>query len=278
MSLKELRSRIKSVKSTQKITSAMKMVSSAKLKRVQDKTNNCLTYLKSLDKIGYYLGKLIQDTEKLPAWFNDKGDDLIIIFGAEKGLCGNFHSNILRKALRFIDEMPGAKILAFGKKIKENLYKEYNERFFNFDTDIKELNLRDFLKLANYLESEKALGKISNIHIVGSHFKNVLNQEIYNKKLLPFEFENTSDTTIFEPCADEFLPYFYNQYVSAKLYHAWIDTQTCEIASRMSAMDNATRNASEMIDNLSLIYNRTRQAKITTELIEIISGSQSVNN
>lgn len=278
MSLKELRSRIKSVKSTQKITAAMKMVASAKLKRVQDKVMHGRDYLHSLEEMGGYIGKALQDTESASAWLTqNNGYDLLIIFGANKGLCGSFHGNLQRHALAAAEKFPNAKLLVIGKKLKENLFKKYPDRFMEFQLNDRSVNFQIFVEIAELFESEKKQSKLNKIHVVGSHFKNVLAQEFQTKTLCPFNFPVNSDTTVFEPSVDVFIPNFFKYYVAAFLYQNWVETNAGEVASRMTAMDNATRNASDMIDDLSLRYNRTRQAKITTELIEIISGYQSIN-
>lgn len=278
MSLKELRNRIQSVKSTQKITAAMKMVASAKLKRVQDKVMHGREYLHSLNLMGGYIGRALQDSENSNPWMQTNGThDLIIVFGATKGLCGSFHSNLQRHALQTTEEFKNAKILVIGRKLKEIFAKKYQNRFLNFELNDRLISLETFLALALYLENEKKVGNLNHIYLVGSHFKNVLIQEFNTKNLCSFDFPVSCDTTIFEPSVDVFLPIFFKHYVATCLYQSWLETGAGEVASRMTAMDNATRNASDMISNLSLRYNRTRQAKITTELIEIISGYQSVN-
>jgi F-type H+-transporting ATPase subunit gamma len=141
----------------------------------------------------------------------------------------------------------------------------------------RSINLKAFLELAAYFENEKKVGNLNQIYVVSSYLKSVLVQEFNTKTLCPLDFPVSCDTTIFEPSVDVFLPNFFNHYVAACLYQSWVETGAGEVASRMTAMDNATRNASDMIDELSLRYNRNRQAKITTELIEIISGYQSIN-
>src|SRR3989338_6352851 len=129
MSLKELRNRIKSVKSTQKITAAMKMVASSRLKRVQEKVVHGREYLHSLDLMGSYIGRSLQDSEVLNPWLQEHGKhDLIIVFGANKGLCGSFHGNLQRHALQTIEEFSNAKILVIGKKLKEIFAKKYQNR------------------------------------------------------------------------------------------------------------------------------------------------------
>lgn len=256
----------------------MKMVASAKLKRMQDKVTHGRNYLHSLDEMGGYIGKALQDTESASAWLSpNNGYDLLVIFGANKGLCGSFHGNLQRHALAAVEKFPNAKLLVIGKKIRENLFKKYSERFMEFEMNDRSINFQQFLELTAYFENEKIQGKLNKIYVVGSHFKNVLAQEFQTKNLCPFNFPVNSDTTIFEPSADVFIPSFFKHYVAAFLYQNWVETNAGEVASRMTAMDNATRNASDMIDSLSLRYNRTRQAKITTELIEIISGYQSIN-
>ena len=277
MSLKELRRRIASVKSTQKITAAMKMVASARLRRLQERVHFGNDYIERLNLIGSYLGKVDQDLETLSPWLSAEGtQDLIIIFGAEKGLCGGFHNNLIRKASLVLDKYSNPQVLVFGPKAIDALKDRYevNEQF---SMDLKKPNMQTFLGLAKAIEPLKQSRKIGRIHIIGSAFKNILTQTAYSKILCPFAFDSSQtqcDTNIFEPSPDVFLPHFFIQYLCANLHQAWLETLTGEMASRMTAMDNATRNAKDMIDDLSLEYNRTRQARITTELTEIIAGSE----
>ena len=276
MSLKELRRRISSVKSTQKITSAMKMVASAKLRRLQERLNFGAEYLQRLKLIGNHLGEIHQDLEILSPWLSNEGkQNLIIIFGAERGLCGSFHTNFLRYANQVIDEQQSAQLVVFGQKAKESLKGRYKQ---NHLLDICTTpSMPAFLDLAKAVEPLKKSKEIGKIYILGSAFKNILKQEMYFKPFSLVEHklpQRAFDTTIFEPSPDVFLPHFCSQYLSASFHQAWLESLTGEMASRMTAMDNATRNATDMIHDLSLEYNRTRQAHITTELNEIIAGSE----
>ncbi len=306
MSLKELRRRIASVKSTQKITSAMKMVASAKLRRLQERVLFGNNFLKSLHNIGCSLGKSQHDAETLNIWRSPNGKhDLIIIFGAENGLCGGFHSHQMRQINNVIDENPDAKLLVFGTKAADSL-KAHKNKILPMNLDLKHPKMQNFFNIAKELELLKTKKEIGRVQVIGSAFKNILSQKPYNKVLCPFKFTDHStrsprpvgsrdnspvessslrapgergnpypaDTSIFEPSIDVFLPYFFTQYLAVSLHQCWLETLAGEMASRMTAMDNATRNAKDMISDLSLVYNRTRQAKITTELTEIIAGSQ----
>jgi F-type H+-transporting ATPase subunit gamma len=277
MSLKELRRRISSVKSTQKITAAMKMVASAKLRRLQERVHFGSEYIERLNLIGSYLGKVSQDLEIVSPWLSAEGDrDLVIVFGAEKGLCGSFHNNLIRKINQVLEEHFNAQVVIFGAKAIDTLKDRYHTNL-HFSANFKKPDMQTFLNLAKAIEPLKKSGEIGRIHIVGSAFKNILSQQVYSKFLCPFVFDSTQttcDINIFEPSPDVFLPHFFIQYLSANLHQTWLETLTGEMASRMTAMDNATRNAKDMIDDLSLVYNRTRQAHITTQLIEIIAGSE----
>lgn len=279
MSLKELRRRIASVKSTQKITSAMKMVASAKLRRLQERVIFGNSFLNSLNNIGSCLGKAQHDSEMQNAWLNPEGKhDLIIVFGAEKGLCGGFYSNQMRQANIAIENNPSAKLLVFGAKTIEAL-KHMNTKNLPIKLDFSHPKMLTFLAIAKIIEPLKMHGEIGKIHVVGSSFKNILTQKSFHEILCPFVFESnnaTNDRTIFEPSTDLFLPHFFTQYLAVRLHQCWLETLAGEMASRMTAMDNATRNAKDMINDLSLLYNRSRQAKITTELNEIIAGAQGV--
>lgn len=283
MSLKELRRRIASVKSTQKITSAMKMVASAKLRRLQERVHFGTTYIERLNLVGHHLGKIQQDIDILSPWFNTNGrQNLMIVFGAEKGLCGSFHTNLIRKTNQALEQNPCDQLIVFGAKAIDALknHSKDHPQLIKLNLHNQKPDMQTFLNLAKTIEPLKQTGEIGNIYIVGSTFKNVLSQQVYSKSLCPFIFDSVEspscDTTIFEPSANVFLPHFFTQYLSAILHQAWLETLIGEIASRMTAMDNATRNAKDMIDDLSLEYNRTRQDQITTELTEIIAGSEGV--
>ncbi len=277
MSLKELRKRIASVKSTQKITSAMKMVASAKLRRLQERVLFGNNFLKSLNEIGCSLGKAAHDAEMPNVWLNPNGKyDLIIIFGAEKGLCGGFYNSQVRQANKVLEKNPNAHLIVFGTKTIDAL-KIHSEKFLPIKIDLTHPKMYTFLAIAKIIESLKIKGEVGSINVIGSSFKNILVQNTYSKILCPFKFESYDkhhDRTIFEPSADVFLPYFFTQYLAVSLHQCWLETLAGEMASRMTAMDNATRNTKDMISDLSLLYNRSRQSKITTELNEIISGSQ----
>ncbi|MCE2716866.1 MAG: ATP synthase F1 subunit gamma [Pseudomonadota bacterium] len=279
MSLKELRRRITSVKSTQKITAAMKMVASAKLRRLQERTHFGHDYIERLNSIGHYLGNIQYDLEEKSTWFSAEGHyDLIIIFGAEKGLCGSFHSNLMRKIHQEMENHSKKQVIIFGQKAAEVLKNRYHF-CKNLNVDIQNPTMQTFLNLAKAIEPLKQKKEIGRIHVIGSKFKNILTQQPFSKTLCPFDFESQQsicDTNIFEPSPDVFLPHFFTHYLSANLHQMWIETLTGEMAARMTAMDNATRNAKEMLEDLNLDYNRTRQAKITTELTEIIAGSEGV--
>jgi len=276
MSLKELRRRISGIKSTQKITAAMRMVASVKLRRLQDRIHFGNDFLARLNAVGQSLGQIHHDTDHSSPWQSSEGNyDLVIIFGAEKGLCGSFHSNLIRQANLIIEKKPSAKLLIFGNKAMDTL-KVHQAKLLPIHVATAKPNLQTFAGLVKAIEPLKIQREIASVFTVGATFHSMLSQEFYHKMLCPFNFDDspTHDTAIFEPSADIFLPYFFTQYLSAQLHQAWLETLASEMASRMIAMDNATRNAKEMITDLSLIYNRTRQAKITTELIEIIAGAQ----
>lgn len=277
MSLKELRRRITSVKSTQKITAAMKMVASAKLRRLQERVQFGNAYIERLNLIGNYLGNIQQDIKTQSAWLSAEGNyDLTIIFGVEKGLCGSFHSNLLRKIHQELEGHPNAKVLIIGQKTIDTLKNRYHF-CEDLNLDIKNPDIQTFSNLAKAIEPLKQTKKIGRIHVIGSKFKNILIQQSYSQLLCPFKLEKNkgiNDTSIFEPSPDVFLPNFFIQYLSANFHQTWLETLTGEMASRMTAMDNATRNAKDMLEDLNLKYNRTRQARITTELTEIIAGSE----
>ncbi len=274
MSLKDLRRRIQSVKATSKITSAMKMVASAKLRRLQSVVTNTKDYAQTYAEMLQNLGRIDLDLEQPCVWLKENNaPDLLIIIGAEKGLCGGFHHTLLKKAFAAIKEYKNCKILCIGKKVEEAFKDNTFKQDIIFDD---QWNFHSFLKILETLEIMKAKGEINNIHVLYTAFKSVLLHLPTFETLTKFQFTSHNDKSFVEPEADEFLPLFLKHYIAAQIYKAWMESQTAEMAARMTAMDNATRNAKDMIDKLTLKYNRTRQAQITTELTEIIAGSEGV--
>ena len=289
-SLDDLKKRIASVKSTQKITKAMKMVAAAKLRRAQENAEKGRPYSEKMNNIILNLSSGISDKENSPKLLSGTGEDkthLCIVMTSDRGLCGGFNTNIIKKAKVYFqkisNEGKNLKIIAVGSKGYDQLKRAYK------DNIIKKISFKDS-KTINYLDAEK-IGKIiiNNFEkkefdvctIFYNQFKNVITQIPQEQQIIPLKTseakgESSEDNYEFEPEEDEILSNLLPKNISTQIFKAMLENSASEQGSRMSAMDNATRNAGEMVDKLTIEYNRSRQAAITKELIEIISGAESL--
>ena len=292
-SLKDLRNRIDSVKSTKKITQAMKMVAASKLKKAQSIAEKGRSYSSGLDSI---VKGLVNSSENIdhPLLDNNVGDknlSLIIVVSSDRGLCGGLNSNIVKGVKKQINELEGknksASLVCIGKKGFDLLSGLY-EKMFNFE--VKFINIGEI----DYKSTEEIGKKILNsfykkdfqeCSLFYNHFNSVISQEVKVEKLIPYskpsesdrENQNNIDTYFeYEPNEEEVLSKILPKNFIVQIYKAILESRASEQGARMTAMDNATRNAGDMIDNLSLKYNRQRQAIITKELIEIISGAEAL--
>ena len=289
-SLDDLKKRISSVKSTQKITKAMKMVAAAKLRRAQENAEKGRPYSDKMNNIILNLSNGITDKENAPKLLAGSGDNkihLCVVLTSDRGLCGGFNTNIIKKAKSYfqkiLNEGKTIKIITVGSKGYDQLKRVYKNNI------IEKISFKDS-KTINYLDAEK-VGKIiiDNFEkkefdvctIFYNQFKNVITQIPQEQQIIPLkasevEGESPEDNYEFEPEEDEILSNLLPKNISTQIFKAMLENSASEQGSRMSAMDNATRNAGEMVDELTIKYNRSRQAAITKELIEIISGAESL--
>ena len=289
-SLDDLKKRITSVKSTQKITKAMKMVAAAKLRKAQENAEKGRPYSEKMNNIILNLSNGISDKENAPKLLSGTGNDkihLCIILTSDRGLCGGFNTNIIKKAKTYfqkiLDEKKDLKIITVGSKGYDQLKRVYK------DYIIEKLSFKDS-KTINYLDAETVSKIIINnfnknkfdvCTIFYNQFKNVITQIPQEQQIIPLkatipEENSLKDNYEFEPEEDEILSNLLPKNISTQIFKAMLENSASEQGSRMSAMDNATRNAGEMVDKLTIEYNRSRQAAITKELIEIISGAESL--
>ena len=289
-SLDDLKKRIVSVKSTQKITKAMKMVAAAKLKRAQESAEKGRPYSEKMNNIILNLADGISDKENAPKLLTGTGQDkvhLCVVLTSDRGLCGGFNSNIIKKAKvyfgKVLNEDKTLKIITVGSKGYDQLKRLYNDKI------IEKISFKES-KNANYFDAEK-VGKIiiesflkkefDVCTIFYNKFKNVITQIPQAQQIIPLkssesEGSSSEDNYEFEPEEDEILSNLLPKNISTQIFKAMLENSASEQGSRMSAMDNATRNAGEMVEKLTIKYNRSRQAAITKELIEIISGAESL--
>ena len=289
-SLDDLKKRIASVKSTQKITKAMKMVAAAKLRRAQESAEKGRPYSEKMNNIILNLSSGISDKENAPKLLSGSGNDkvhLCVVMTSDRGLCGGFNSNIIKKAKSYFAKLSedgkDLKIITVGSKGNDQLKRAYGDKI------IANISFKDS-KHANYFDADK-VGKMviekfgaeefDVCTIFYNQFKNVITQIPQAQQIIPLNVESSEDDKSedsyeFEPDEDEILSNLLPKNISTQIFKAMLENSASEQGSRMSAMDNATRNAGEMVDKLTIEYNRSRQAAITKELIEIISGAESL--
>ena len=291
-SLKDLRNRITSVKSTQKITKAMKMVAAAKLRKAQENAEKGRAYSEKMNNIIGNLKQSIADVSSAPKLLagNDKSEvHLCIVITADRGLCGGFNTNIVKKAKEYfkniLDANKKLKIITVGSKgddqIKRN-FKNYIVEKISYKS-VKNISLNEASELTSKIIAMFENKEFDVCTIFYNKFKSVISQEPQAQQIIPVEnldmdVQNTEGEGQyeFEPDENEILEYLLPQNITTQLYKAFLENAASEQGSRMSAMDNATRNAGDLIDKLTINYNRSRQAVITSELIEIISGAESL--
>ena len=290
-SLDDLKKRISSVKSTQKITKAMKMVAAAKLRRAQENAEKGRPFSEKMNNIILNLSNSVTDKENVSKFLVGTGQDnvhLCVVITADRGLCGGFNSNICRLAKNYFEKIlkegKTLKIFTVGSKGHDQLKRTYNSYI------IEKVDFKGFKKIT-YKEAEDVGNKIIKLFrdskfdvckIFYNQFKNVMTQIPQNQQIIPIENNNNEkDKNIdnfyeFEPEENEILDNLLPRNISTQIFKAFLENAASEQGSRMTAMDSATRNAGDIVDKLTITYNRSRQAVITKELIEIISGAESL--
>ena len=287
--LKDLKTRINSVKSTQKITSAMKMVAAAKLRRAQEVAEAGRPYSSRMQQVisGLAANANKSNAPELLVGREDVKTHLLIVVSADKGLCGGFNGSIARQTRQEINrlENEGKSVLVYmvGKKAADNLGREILNKTFERIENLQGSNV-DYNKVKGV--AEKILvgfadNQFDQVSIIYNKFVNAITQNVVVAPLIPAnvvgEQENESLVVYdYEPEQNELLELLLPRNITTQIFSALLESSAAELAARMTAMDNATRNAGDMIDSLTLVYNRTRQANITKELIEIISGAEAL--
>ncbi len=290
--LKELKNRISSVKSTRKITSAMKMVAASKLRRAQELAESSRVYADSLSFILSSLAGNTKNSADLPEILTGRENSkisLLIINSSDRGLCGGFNSNLFRNAKKWISDQQGqgksVKIMTVGKKASSFFKKtdlDIVASFEDLNSNDRQLQVSEEIK--NKIMELFENNEIDEVSILFNKFVSAISQEPTYQSLIPLSNEETSEDESeannaifeFEPDKNELLEYLVPRNFLTQIYRSVLESSASEHAARMTSMDNATRNAGDMIDRLTLTYNRTRQAFITKELIEIISGAEAV--
>lgn len=287
-SLKDLRLRIKSIKSTQKITSAMKMVAAAKLRRSQEKVVHSRPYAHGLNVLAVNVLSQLPDLPTEPPLLlvgrPNNPVHLIVVVTSDRGLCGGFNVNIVREARAMIRELQSqgtlVKIFCIGRKGQDLLRRDYGDLMIHTLKDVgkKGIQYSETMDIAHQLQKLLEDDVCGRISVVYSVFKTVLSQIISRKQVIPLELPATESSELYEyePTQEAFVEELLPKNFAIQLYQILMETSASEHGARMTAMDNATRNARDVIKRLELTYNRTRQAQITKELIEIISGAEAL--
>ena len=288
--LKDLKNRIASVKSTRKITKAMQMVAAAKLRRAQDAAEASRPYAERFNAVMAGLAASVGGSDTAPRLLAGTGDDkvhLLVVMTAERGLCGGFNSNIAKlakvHAAKLLAQGKTVKILTVGKKGRDQLKREYAKYFVGHVdlTEVKRVGYADAQGIARDVLDRFDAGEFDVATIFYSKFVNVVSQIPTAQQIIPASFEQAEADSAsllydYEPSEEAILADLLPRGVATQIFSALLENGASEQGARMSAMDNATRNAGEMIDDLTIQYNRSRQAVITNELIEIISGAEAL--
>ena len=289
-SLDDLKKRIKSVKSTQKITKAMKMVAAAKLRKAQENAEKGRPYSQKMQNIILNLTRSISDPQNAPKLLVGTGIDkthLCVVLTADRGLCGGFNSNICKLAKasfkKILSEGKNLKIITVGSKGLDQIKREYEKyivKKFSFK-DKKQITFTEAQIIGNEIINLFKKNEFDKCILFYNNFKNVITQIPQAQQIVPADKtpikENEENLSYeFEPEEDEILEDLLPKNISTQVFKAFLENAASEQGSRMTAMDNATRNAGDLVDKLTINYNRSRQASITKELIEIISGAESL--
>ena len=293
-SLKDLKIRIASVKSTRKITKAMQMVAAAKLRRAQEAAEAARPYAERMEAVLGNLAAGVGQSASAPRLLGGTGKaetHLLVVATAERGLCGGFNSSIVRQARKIARDLKRdgktIKILCVGRKGSDLLRREYSRQILD-RVDLKGVKQVGFAHAADIAHKVQALfaaGEFDVATVYFSEFKSVISQKPTALQLIPVKLPETTGANgaaapgavyEYEPDETEILSYLLPRNIAAQIFRGLLENAASEQGARMSAMDSATRNAGEMIDKLTLRYNRQRQANITKELIEIISGAEAL--
>jgi len=291
-SLKDLRNRIRSVRSTQKITSAMKVVAASRLRRAVEQVEAARPYAQRMERVLASLAERMAGLAGAPPLLVGSGRDethLLVVATSDRGLAGGFNSSILRETRRRIRELqPTGKtvlLLTIGRKGRDGLHRDYGRLIHDSLTDIgrRQISFDEARDIAQRILVLYQEGGFDIATIIFNRFRSAMTQIVTAHQLIPFQAAGEETTSSlagaiyeFEPSEEEILAELLPKNLAVQIYTALLENAASEQGARMTAMDNATRNAGEMIDRLTLNYNRTRQAAITKELIEIISGAEAL--
>ncbi|BCS36112.1 ATP synthase gamma chain [Luteitalea sp. TBR-22] len=287
-SLIDIRRRVRAVKSTQQITKAMKMVSASKLRRAQDRVIGARPYANQALRVMSSVARRV-DPEAHPL-LRESGQPgappLLIVISADRGLCGSFNSNVVKQASTFVQDSPDRQVAMglIGRKARDFFKRRRMDVRYEAVNVFQQVKYSHAQDLAAMAIEQFTTGQVSSVYLVYNEFKSVMNQRVVVERLLPIPrltpenggVEGPLVDYLYEPSADEILSTIVPRHVEIQMYRALLESAAAEHAARMTAMDAATRNAQEMVDKLSLYMNKVRQAAITREIIEVVSGAQAL--
>ncbi|MCF7793516.1 MAG: ATP synthase F1 subunit gamma [Candidatus Cloacimonetes bacterium] len=279
--IKEIKTRIESIKNTKQITNAMKMVAAANLRKAQDRIVKARPYADVIDEMlrsiklknASNLHPLLEDSEK-----NDK--TAVIIVTSDRGMCGSFNYQIIKKSMEYIQKNPKTDIICLGKKGYDYIKKRSDKIIKPYLNLFNEMNFDISTDVANQITNLFLEQNYDRIDVIYNEFKSAIQQDIIVKQLLPIMPTEDEDISkldyIYEPDEDTIIDELGRKYIHVEIWRIMLESSAAEQGARMTAMDSATENASELIESLTLKYNRARQAAITTEIIEIASGAEAI--
>ncbi|MBT4045126.1 MAG: F0F1 ATP synthase subunit gamma [Rhodospirillaceae bacterium] len=295
--LKELKNRITSVTSTQKITKAMQMVAAAKLRRAQEAAEQSRPYAQRMERMIASVASNLPSLDNAPPLVAGTGKEdvhLLVVVTAERGLCGAFNTNVIRavrrRAVELRDQGKEVKLFCVGRKGEESLRRDMGDDIVEYVTlrEVKNISFVDARPIAEKLSQMFTDGEFDVCTVYYNAFKSVISQVVTAQQLIPVSLPDEDAVADedavdlggaiydYEPEEDDLLGVLVPRNMSVQIYRSLLESGAAEHAARMTSMDNATRNAGDMIDGLTLTYNRTRQAIITKELIEIVSGAEAL--
>jgi F-type H+-transporting ATPase subunit gamma len=280
----DLRRRIRSVKNTQQITKAMKMVAAAKLRRAQDRIMAARPYAAALREVLSSVAARVEAEDHPLLQQREEKNVLLLVVTADKGLCGAFNTNTLKAAQSFIREKQseGLELIAIGRKATDYFKRRSMATRYQAINIFSTLSHGDAREIANIIASDYTEQKIDAVYVVYNEFRSVIQQIVRTDRLLPLERPGKKDEGepeieyLFEPGPQQILAQLLPKHLEFQIYRILLESAAAEHGARMTAMESATKNASELIQSLTLTYNRIRQAAITKEIIEIVSGAQAM--
>ena len=281
--IRDIKNRINSVKNTRQITNAMKMVAASKLKKAQERIISARPYADFIEFMIRSVKHKNPETTNpfLTGRLNTPEKKLLIVLTSDRGLCGSFNSNIIRTATKYLSENPDVGVICVGKKGYDQIKKKTDKIIGKYVNFFNEMNFLRTVEISKSVIELYNKGDYTQVSVIYNEFKSAIQQNIVEKQLLPImPCESTAVSSvdyIYEPDENTIIEELGTKYIDVEIWRMMLESSAAEQGARMTAMDNATENASELIEALTLMHNRARQASITTEIIEIASGAEAIN-